>query len=133
MVVHARQKHVEYHGIGKILRIREGNGIRGPNYNVRGSSGKVVLKVNGGCCLLYKKTTFDICTADNANSYGKICKETEDEDKRYHRRPNMAIDDVVYKIRFPIDISMVSKALILATALVVVSGELIKMLYRYAN
>lgn len=116
----ARQKHLEYHGIGKILRIRQGNRLRGPDYNVRGSSGKVVLKVNGGCCLFYKQTTSSICTADNSQQYGKICKETEDEEKRYHRRAAMAIDDIVYKIKFPIDISMVSKALILATTLIMV-------------
>jgi hypothetical protein len=111
---------LEYHGIGKILRIKQGNKLRGPDYNVRGSTGKVVLKVNGGCCFFYKKTSFNICTSDNSHCYGKIYKETEDEEKKYRRRADMAIDDTVYRIRFPIDISMVSKALILATALVVV-------------
>jgi hypothetical protein len=120
VVVFAKQKHTEYHGIGKILRIRQGSSLRGPDYNVRGSKGKVVLKVNGGCCFLYKKTTFDVCTADNSQCYGKICKEVEDEQRKYQRRADMAMDDIIYKLRFPIDISMVSKALILATTLVLV-------------
>jgi len=118
-VVSTRQKHMDYHGIGKILRIRQGTRMKSPNYNVRGNSGKVVLKVNGSCCLFYKRTTFDICTSDNSHCYGKIYKEPEDEERRYRhvRGDETSGDDTVYKIKFPIDISMVSKALILATAL----------------
>jgi len=105
--------------------------MRGPDYNIRGSNGKVCMKVNGSYCYFYKRANFAICTPDNSQSYGKIHKDMEREEDTFRSADS---PDALYKISFPIDISMVSKALILATTLVIVSTiSLKKCLFNTSN
>ncbi|CAL8089453.1 unnamed protein product [Orchesella dallaii] len=115
VIVSSRQKFFQYNGIGKIIRIDHGTAWKGPDYNVRGANGKVAIKVNGNRCFFYKNTMFDICTPDNKECYGKIHKDCEGYDPKDNN--NVEAKNPVYRINFPLDLSMVSKALILSTAL----------------